>query len=110
MKSEQHNEEPLQQIDYDGPEHPDDLIPITTNEKPYTVILFDPASAFAGSSAVQATSHVIVHASTPKDAGTAAIAAAQHAGRGTSWQYPEILFLTEGYHEDLGPGALRQVK
>lgn len=89
---------------------PDEFDIITPAEKPYTVILFDPGSAFASGTALEATSHIIVHAETPEGAGIAAITAAQSAGRGTSWKYPEILFLTEGYHEDLGPGARRQVR
>ncbi len=39
-----------------GPDDPDDYEIIKPSEKPYTVILFDPGSAFAGNSAVQATS------------------------------------------------------
>ena len=93
-----------------GPDDPDDYIIQTPDERPFTVLLYDPDSAFAGGRALEATALVIVHATTPDNAGATAIGAVQRAANGATWRYPEILFLTEGYHEDLGPGSRRRVR
>lgn len=107
------DEPPLDLLDPSdfGPDDPDDYIVPTPDERPYTALLFDPDSRFAGGQALEASALVIVHAATPVDAAAAAIRAVQRAAGSTAaWRYPEILFLTEGYHEDLGPGSRRKVR
>jgi len=89
-------EPPLPDPDEYGPEDPDDYVILTPEERPFTAIILDTNAAFLGG-AIRATAHVVVHATDVETATMNALKAALRAGV-TS---PELLFLTEGKHEDV---------
>jgi len=92
-----------------GPEYPDDYIILTPDERPFTVLVFDPDSVFAGGSWLHATGLIYLHATTAEEAANRAIDNLRTHARSNTWRQPEIFFVTEGFHEDLGPGKARRV-
>ena len=51
-----------------GPADADDYIILTPDERPFTVLVFDPDSVFAGGSWLHATGLIFLHASTAEQA------------------------------------------
>lgn len=92
----------------DAPDRDEDTrLDIPPHMAPYTVLLFDPDSVFAGGRIIDATALIHTHAFSPEAAVTLAGRAVQRVSKSSAaWRCPQALFVTEGYHLNVGPGAL----